>query len=91
VPLIVAPPTVAGARRARALAGDGAPRVVIGVTAGRAELGVRAFSRASGLPVVGEMPAAPEDAESLGSGRWPAGRRARLGRAVDALAAAVAG
>ena len=88
--VVVAPPTVAGARRARVLAGGREAAVVMGVTAGRSELGARAFARASGLTVVGEIPGAPEDAESLASGRWPARRRARLGRAIDALAGAVA-
>lgn len=90
--LIVSPPTIAGTRRAGRLAewlGGPPPQVVIGVGAGRPELGRRAHERASGLEVVGELPHAPAEAEDVLAGAWPTGRRARLAGELDRLAARV--
>lgn len=94
--LVVCPPALSGARRAAvvldALRGRGAEArcaVVVGGRSIRGELGARALGRLLGAPIVGELPWSPREADGLASGRWPAGRRARLARAVSAIARAV--
>jgi hypothetical protein len=90
--LVVCPPRLDSARRARAVAsalatpaGAGARLVVAAV--GRAELGTRALARATGLPVCGALPWSPGEAAELGCGRWPRGRRRSLRAEVARLAA----
>lgn len=94
--LLVCPPALSGARRAAAVLdllgrrGTAARcAVVVGGRSTRGELSARALGRLLGTPVVGELPWSPREAEGLAAGRWPAGRRARLGRAVSAIARAV--
>ena len=95
--LIVCPPTLAGARRARrlldVLAARGASqRSAIVVSAGpeRGEIGARALGRALAANVVGELPWARAEAAELSAGRWAAGRRRPLHRALERLAEATA-
>jgi hypothetical protein len=91
--LLVCPPTLSGARRAAVLAGhlDGERcGLVVGARAARGEVGARALGRLVGAPVAGELPWSAGEAAALGSGRWPSGRRARLTRAVAALAGGAA-
>ena len=90
--LVLAPATVAGARRARRL-GEHLARTDAPVTTALVvrrgpsdELRGRAVSRASGLDLAGELPWRPREAAELGAGRWPSGRRARLAPAIAALA-----
>ena len=95
--LLVCPPTVAAARRARrlveALAGSGADRG-IGLVAsggpGGAELSAGALARAVGAEVVAEMPWHEGDARQIGVGRWPGARRRGLGTALARLAEGLA-
>jgi hypothetical protein len=91
--LLVCPPTLCGARRAvAALAAlrerrdDRGCGLVVGARPGRAEVGARALGRLVGAPVAGALPWSPREAGALAGGRWPEGRRARLARAVRALA-----
>ncbi len=91
--LVVCPPTLAAARRARRLLGALAPsgadaRCALVVSGGpdRRELSARAISRAAGASVVAELPWAPREAADLGAGRWPRGRRTRLASAVEHVA-----
>jgi len=93
--LVVCPPALSGARRAvavlDALRGRGVEArcaVVVGGRGIRGELGARALGRLLGAPVAGELPWSPREADGLASGRWPSGRRARLARAVRAIASA---
>ncbi|MGD9572621.1 MAG: hypothetical protein AB7V62_12080 [Thermoleophilia bacterium] len=93
--LVVCPPRVAAARRARAIAAaiDGAGRpgtasLVVAAGVGRAEIGMRALGRAAGVPVAAEIPWSPGEAAELGAGRWPRGRAGRgLRGAVEGLVA----
>jgi len=94
--LVVCPPTLSGARRAavvlEALRGRGAQArsaVVVGGRSTRGEVGARTLGRLLGAPIVGELPWSPREADGLASGRWHTGRRARLARAVSAIARAV--
>jgi Flp pilus assembly CpaE family ATPase len=95
--LLVCPPRVAAARRARrlveALAGTGADRrsglVVSGVPGG-SELSAGALARAVGVEVVAETPWDEGDARQIGVGRWPGGRRRGLGAGLSRLAEAIA-
>lgn len=88
--LVVCPRSVAGVRRARrlveALAGAGVERscalVLAAAPGGRAELSAAATAAAVGVQAVGELPWRPAEAEQLGAGRWPSGRRPRLRDAV---------
>ena len=89
--LVVCPPTLAAARRARrlvdALGEDGARRcaLVLSDAPDRGELGARALGRAVGAPVAVELPWRPREAAELAAGRWPRGRRPRLAGAVARL------
>ena len=78
--LLVCPPTLAGARRARrildALSGQGAE--------GRAALG-----RALAVAVAGDLPWARREGAELSAGRWSPGRGRRLHDAVERLAEAI--
>jgi pilus assembly protein CpaE len=94
--LLVCPPTLAGARRARrlldALAARGAGgRIALVVGAGpeRGEIGARALGKALAADVVGEMPWARREGADLSAGRWASGRRGPLHRAVERLAEAI--
>ena len=95
--LLVCPPSVAAARRARrlveALAGTGAERrsglVVCGLPGG-SELSAGALARAVGVDLVAEVPWDEGDALQIGVGRWPSGRRRGLGAALSRLAEALA-
>ncbi len=90
--VVVAPPSVAGARRARALAarlaalGGPDPGLVISGAAGAGDLGDRALGRAAGLEVVARLPRDPRGAGELAAGRLP--RRGPLVREVERLAEA---
>ena len=94
--LVVCPPTLAGARRARRLlealaaaGADGRAALVAGGAPGRSELGVRALRRALGTNVAGELPWAPGEAADLLAGRWSPGRRRPLHLAVERVAEAI--
>lgn len=92
--VLVAPPTVAGARRTRALldvldgwAIDGQRCLVINRGAGRGHLRARGFTHAAGLPLTAELPAAPREADDLEAGRWnPLRGKNGLTNAIEALA-----
>ena len=95
--LVVCPPTLAGARRARrlldALAARGADRraaVVVSAGPERGEIGARALGRALAARVVAELPWARREGMDLSAGRWSSGRGRRLHRAVERLAEAIA-
>lgn len=95
--LIASGPTVAAARRARRIgealdaAGTGRRRAVVLVGGpGAAEIGARAAARAAAMPIIGELPWVPGEADRLGAGHWPGGRRRRLTGAVEALAGSIA-
>ena len=92
VVVMVAPPTIAGARRASIAAASAGPdmAVVVGVTPGRSELGARSFARTSRLRVIGSIPACAGEACELTAGRWPTGRRSRLARALTSIADGIA-
>ncbi len=87
--LVVCPPRLDSARRARsvasALAAPGTGLVV--AAGGRAELGTRALARATGLEVRGTLPWSPGEAAELGCGRWPRRRRRSLRAEAERLAA----
>jgi MinD-like ATPase involved in chromosome partitioning or flagellar assembly len=94
--LVVCPPTLAGARRARRLLDvlatrgvGGRSAVVVNAGPERAEVGARALGRALAANVVGELPWARGEGVELSAGRWSPGRRRRLHRAVERLADAV--
>jgi Flp pilus assembly CpaE family ATPase len=94
--LVVCPPTLAGARRARrildALPGRGAEgRAALVVSAGpeRGEIGARALGRALATAVVGDLPWARREGAELSAGRWSSGRGRRLHHAVERLAEAI--
>ena len=90
--VVVAPPTVAGARRVNAvrdaIAGWSGPDTRIVVAAnrgvGRNHLGARAFASAIGGPVV-ELDASAREADALGGGRWEMRRRGGLTRQLAAI------
>lgn len=95
--VLVCPPTLSGARRARRLLGtltasgaDSGCGLVINQGSNPEEIGARAFGRAVGAPVLAELPWATRDAAHLSAGRWPDGRRSRLGDALAELARVVA-
>ncbi len=80
--VLVSPPTLAGARRSRALmevlehwAVDGERCLVVNRGVGRDPLGARGFARAVGCPIVAELPAAGREADDLEAGRWGVRRR----------------
>jgi pilus assembly protein CpaE len=94
--LLVCPPTLGGARRARRLlealgatGAEGRAALVAGGAPGHRELGVRALRRALGANVAGELPWAPGEAAELAAGRWSPGRRRPLHHAVERLAEAI--
>jgi pilus assembly protein CpaE len=94
--LVVCPPTLAGARRARRLldvlaarGAGGRTAIVVGAGPVRAEVGARALGRALAANVVGELPWARGEGVELSAGRWSPGRRRPLHRAVERLAEAV--
>jgi pilus assembly protein CpaE len=93
--VIVAPGSVAGARRARrlvaALGSGRAPRLVVAAPRGGAdeELSARALGLATAVDVAGELPRSDREAAHLLGGRWPT-RRGRLVRSVEGLAGALA-
>lgn len=90
--LVVAPATLAGARRARRLgahlAGVGAgDRTGLVVREGpRDALSAKAVGRTAELAVTARLPWAEREADELSAGRWPAGRRRRLAPALAELA-----
>ena len=90
-PVVVMPATRGGARRAATIAqhlpADGRGVLVLSRVRGSNELGMRAAERIVGLPVIGELPDASTEAESVSVGRWPTKRRGRLARAIDDVAA----
>jgi MinD superfamily P-loop ATPase len=94
--LVVCPPTVAAARRARrlveVLGGGPARRVALaasGVSRG-GELSAGALARTVGVEVLAEVPWDERDARQIGVGRWPGGRRRGLGAALSRLAETLA-
>lgn len=94
--LVVCSSTVAAARRARrildALATLGAgARCGLAVSHGprAGEIGARALGRAVGAPVLAELPWSPREGLQLAAGRWPRGRRCRLGTAIASLSGAI--
>jgi pilus assembly protein CpaE len=95
--LLVCPPTVAAARRARRLVevlaargADGRSGLIVSAGPAGAELSAGALARAVGLGVVGEVPWDERDARQIGVGRWPSGRRRGLGAALARLAGRLA-
>lgn len=92
-PVVVAPATSAGARRAallaEALPSDREVSLALSQIGGRREMTARAARRRTGLQVVAEVPDSPREACSLAVGRWPTARRGRLAGAIQTLAAAV--
>lgn len=94
--LVVAPASVAGARRARRLGEQlegldvGAERGLVVRRGPRDELSPRAVGRASGLELAAELPWSTREADQIGAGRWPSGRRLRLAPALAGLAEALA-
>jgi Flp pilus assembly CpaE family ATPase len=90
--LVLTPPSVIGARRARVLLdalGAAGGRLVVGPPLGREDLGARATGLAVGAPVLAALPRSPREARDLGTGRWPRGRRAPLATAIARLAEAL--
>ncbi len=94
--LVVCPPTLAGARRARRIldaltARGGADRAALVVCAAPAgaEIGAKALGRALAANVAGVLPWERREGADLSAGRWSAGRRRPLHRAVERLAEAV--
>lgn len=94
--LLVCPPTIAGARRARTLAGllerlgaTAATAAVIGPVSSGSELTARGFNRAAGIPVVASLPRSETEARDIAGGRWAVGRRRPLTAAIAAIAEAV--
>lgn len=85
--VVVAPPTLRGVRRTRALVEQGGAGGVAVCVAdwGHRELSARAFSRACGLDRVTTLPRAPREAGALASGRLVAQRRSRLGERLAEL------
>lgn len=90
--VVVAAPTIAGARRVRALLGNlqrwelaGELLLVANRGAGRDHLSARAFARAVGRAVTVDLPRSDREAADLGAGRWPARRRRSLRSAIDDL------
>jgi MinD-like ATPase involved in chromosome partitioning or flagellar assembly len=91
--LLVCAPSLCGARRASAALAvlrqrrdDRRCALVVGGRPGRPEVGARALGRLVGAPVAGELPWSPREAQALGAGRLPDGRRARLARTAGDLA-----
>ncbi len=94
--VVVAAKTIAGARSVRARLDGlrsacraGEPLLVVNRGVGRDHLSTRAFARAVGYPVAVELGRFDRDADDLGAGRWPGGRRRSLTTAIDALVRAV--
>jgi len=94
--LLVCPPALDAARRAARLMegwrhGPRHDRVglVVAHRGGAPEIGARALGRTLGAPVVARLPRSGREARSLRAGVWPAGRRARLTRAIAALSEAL--
>jgi Flp pilus assembly CpaE family ATPase len=90
--VVVTAQTLAGARSARAriarvgsVGQMGEPIVVANRGVGRDHLNTRTFARALGHPVAVELGRVDREADALGSGRWPAGRRRSLVGAMAAL------
>lgn len=93
--VMVTSPTIAGVRRLGGLTavldewGVRAPRCVIsnrGV--GRDHLSLRQVARLAGVPIEGELPASPREADDLHIGQWRERRRrqAGLGAVLEGLA-----
>lgn len=90
--VVVAAPTIAGARRVRALIGNlqrwevaGELLLVANRGVGRDYLTGRAFAHAAGRAVTVELPKSDREAVDLGAGRWPGRRRRSLRSAIDDL------
>lgn len=86
--LVVSPLSIRGARGVAALmdvVGRGI-EVVVNHSTRESDLGIRGFRKLTGCDVRAELPHRPQEAESIGSGRRPGGRRKPLRDAVDALA-----
>jgi pilus assembly protein CpaE len=93
--VMVAAPTLAGARRARALESildswtvRGEQCLVVNRGVGRDHLSARGFARAVAREISAELPRSPADADAIESGRWPTGRarrtiRTALGTLID--------
>jgi hypothetical protein len=95
--LLVCPPSLSGARRARRLAQAAAeagcaqpPRLVVALAGGEPQLSARALAGVAGLPVAAVLPRSEREAARLCAGVWPEGRRAPLARAVAELAGTLA-
>ncbi len=91
--LLVAPATIRGARRVRAiareidrLAGAGRVELVVNRSVGREPLGAQAFAKAAGMVVAAVLARSDRDAERIGAGTWSSGRRDRLAQTFAALA-----
>jgi MinD-like ATPase involved in chromosome partitioning or flagellar assembly len=94
--LVVCPPTLAGARRARRLlealgscGAAGRAAVVVAAWPERGEIGARALGKALAATVVAELPWCRREGAELSSGRWAPGRRRRLHRALERVSEAV--
>lgn len=92
--VLVSPPTVAGARRTRALLEvleiwgvNGDRCLVVNRGVGRDHLRARGFTHAVGVSTAFELPPSPREADDLEAGRWsPRGRKGGLIAAVQTLA-----
>ncbi len=85
--LVVAPRTIRGARGVGGvldMLGSGV-EVVVNLSGRDADISLRSFRRLVGCPVRCELPRSPLEAEWIGSGRRPRGRRRPLRDAIDAL------
>lgn len=94
--VVVAAPTIAGARRVRALSDSlkawgvaGRMLLVANRGVGRDQLTTRGFARAVGRAATAELPRSDRDADAVGSGRWPGSRRRPLASAIADLVDAV--
>lgn len=91
--VLVSPPTVAGARRTRALLDvvdiwrvSGERCLVVNRGVGRDHLRARGFAHAVGVSTTVELPSSPGEADDLDAGRWhPRGRKGGLTAAVQTL------
>jgi pilus assembly protein CpaE len=80
--VVVTAPTMAGARRTRAIldaleqwGANGYRAIVANRGSGRDQLGTRAFASALGVTTTATLPVAPAEADEIQAGRWPSRRR----------------
>jgi len=85
--IVVATPNLRSARGAAALLAEmgSAARLVVNHVGRDEDLSVRALARICGARPMAELPRRTRDAEMIGSGRRPRGRRQTLMAAFDAM------